>query len=167
MSTSATGGTILVRALGAAGTYKVAGWYNKADLVADLERIRLVHQGKVGVKVVNNLGEDAGEVDRVDSAELQVLVSFSVAKQDLDNVLAVVKGSINGEVVDISVGARRHLGLLDGADAAFGVEDGDCDILLSLQAVDSSRAGLKCQYMNLRDVIGSHTSPLVAPTTVR
>lgn len=56
--------------------------------------------------------------------------------------LAVVKGSLNGQVVDVGILASRHLRLLDGADAALGVQDEDGDILLSLQAVDGSRSGL-------------------------
>lgn len=45
--------------------------------------------------------------------------------------LAVVKCTIHGEVVDVGVGACCHLGFLDGADAAFRVENGHGDILLS------------------------------------
>lgn len=54
--------------------------------------------------------------------------------------LAVVKGTRDGEVVDICVEDSRHLGLLDGAHAALGVQDEDGDILLAAKAVDGSRA---------------------------
>lgn len=56
--------------------------------------------------------------------------------------LAVVKGSLNSQIVNIGILAGRHLRLLDGADAALGVQDEDGDILLSLQTVDGSRSGL-------------------------
>jgi hypothetical protein len=45
--------------------------------------------------------------------------------------------------VDIGILAGRHLRLLDGADAALGVQDEDGDILFALQAVDGSRSRLQ------------------------
>lgn len=62
--------------------------------------------------------------------------------QGLTTYLAVVKGAGDGEVVDVLVEDGGHLGLLDGADAALGVQDEDRDVLLAAQAVDGGRASI-------------------------
>lgn len=67
--------------------YKVACWHDEPHLVADLEVFGLLRQSKVRLEVVDNLGQYPGEVDRVDSSELEVLVGLGVAKQRLDDVL--------------------------------------------------------------------------------
>ena len=68
---------------------KVSGGDDEADLVADLEGGGLLGEGEVGVEVVDDLGEDAGEVDGVDGAELEGGVGLGVAKQGLDDVLPI------------------------------------------------------------------------------
>jgi hypothetical protein len=42
---------------------------------------------EVGVEVVNDLGENTGPVDRVDSSESVCGVEFNVGKERLDRVL--------------------------------------------------------------------------------
>lgn len=86
----------------------------------------------------------------------------------LDTHLAVVKCSFNGKVVHIRICASCHLQLLNGADAALGVQDEDGDILLALETVNGSGSGL----VSVRTIVvqngeGDLTSPLVAPTTVK
>jgi hypothetical protein len=44
--------------------------------------------------------------------------------------------------VDVLVEDGGHLGLLDGADAALGMQDEDRDVLLAAQAVDGGGAGV-------------------------
>jgi hypothetical protein len=66
---------------------KVSCGDDKADLVADLEVGVLSGEGEVGVEVVDDLGEDSGEVDGVDGAELEVLVGVWVTEEGLDDVL--------------------------------------------------------------------------------
>lgn len=56
--------------------------------------------------------------------------------------LAVVKGAGDSKVVDVVIQNGSHLGFLDGAHTALGVEDEDGDILLASQAVDGGRAGV-------------------------
>jgi hypothetical protein len=60
----------------------------------------------------------------------------------LDTHLAVVKCSFNGKIVHIRICASCHLQLLDGADAALGMQDEDGDILLALETVNGSGSGL-------------------------
>lgn len=43
----------------------------------------------------------------------------------LNTYLAVIKGSLDSKVVDVGIQAGCHLCLLDGADAALGVQDED------------------------------------------
>lgn len=66
---------------------KVSCGHDEADLVANLEVGVLSGEGKVGVEVVDDLGEDSGEVDGVDGAELEVLVGVGVTEESLDDVL--------------------------------------------------------------------------------
>jgi hypothetical protein len=66
---------------------KVSGGDDEADFVADLEGGGLLGEGEVGVEVVDDLGEDSGEVDGVDGAELEGGVGLGVAKEGLNDVL--------------------------------------------------------------------------------
>lgn len=68
---------------------KVSGGDDEAHLVADREGGGLLGEGEVGVEVVHDLGEDAGEVDGVDGAELEGGVGLGVAKEGLDDVLSI------------------------------------------------------------------------------
>ena len=56
--------------------------------------------------------------------------------------LAIIKGSLNGNVVHISVLDSGHLSLLDRADLALGVHDEHADILLAAQTVNSCGASV-------------------------
>lgn len=56
--------------------------------------------------------------------------------------LAVVKCSFNGKVVHIRICASCHLQLLNGADAALGMQDEDGNILFALETVNGSGSGL-------------------------
>ena len=56
--------------------------------------------------------------------------------------LAIVKGTLDGKVVNVGVEDGGHLGLLDRADTALGVQDEDGDILLAAQTVDGSGSGV-------------------------
>jgi hypothetical protein len=62
--------------------------------------------------------------------------------------LAVVESTRNSQVVDVLFCAGRHLHLLDRANAALGVEDGDCDIFLAAETVNSGGAGLKISILS-------------------
>ena len=88
------------------------------------------------MEVVDYLGEYAGPVDGVDGAQVEGGVGVGVGKKRLDDVLAVVEGARDGEVVHVLVEDGGHLGLLDGADAALGVQDEHRDVLLASETVD-------------------------------
>ena len=100
---------------------------------------------EVRIEVINNLSENPGQIDRVYSAEVQAAVCISIAEQSLDDVLiihfsqltrsevlacglhvaylTIVKGSFEGQIVDILLGNRNHLSSLDGADAPIGMQN--------------------------------------------
>lgn len=94
------------------------------------------------MEIVCYLREDAGPIDGVDGGEVMGLVGFWVGEEGFDEVLAVVKGAFHGEVVHVCVEDGGHLRLLDGGDAAFGVEDEDGDVGFAAEAVDGCGAGV-------------------------
>lgn len=88
------------------------------------------------MEVVDNLGQDSREIDRVDGTELECLVGVIIAKERFDNVLharshqpliykppfpasfgaphlAIIKRSRHGNVVYVSIETGRHLRFLD------------------------------------------------------
>jgi predicted methyltransferase MtxX (methanogen marker protein 4) len=105
-------------------------------LCSPVERILLPEKGKVRVKIVGYLGEDTGPVDTVHGAKVELFVEGFVGEDCFDNVLAVVKGAVYGEVVHVWVEDGAHLCFLDGRYSFVWVEDEDVDILLSPKAVD-------------------------------
>lgn len=70
------------------------------------------------------------------------LIDIRIGEQSLDDILAVVEGTLNSEVVHIGIKHTRHLGLLDRADLALGEKNEHGDILLAAQAIDSSRTSI-------------------------
>jgi hypothetical protein len=70
------------------------------------------------------------------------LIDIRVGEQGLDNILAIVEGSLDSEIVHVGIKHTSHLGLLDRADLALGEEDEYGDILLATQTVDSSRTSI-------------------------
>ena len=102
----------------------------------------LVRNAQVGPEVVRGLCQDAAPVDRVDGTEVDALPELLVVEGGLDDVLTIVKGTVDGDAVDIGVGDGGHLSLLDLTDAALGVEDDAVHTLLSAEAVNGSRTGV-------------------------
>jgi hypothetical protein len=56
--------------------------------------------------------------------------------------LAVIKGALHGDVVNIGVQNSGHLSFLNRADLALGVHNEHADILLASQTIDSSRSSV-------------------------
>jgi hypothetical protein len=50
--------------------------------------------------------------------------------------LAVIEGSFNSDIVYICVGDGGHLGLLNGRNPTFGMEDENRDVLFVPEAID-------------------------------
>lgn len=70
------------------------------------------------------------------------LVDIGIGKQSLDNVLTIVKGSLDSEIVDVGIKHTSHLCLLNRADLALGEQDEHRNILLATQAIDSGRTSI-------------------------
>ncbi len=97
---------------------------------------------QAAVDVIDHLGQDPGPVDRVDRPEVQGCLELDVAEDLFDDGLAVVEGTMDGDVEDIAVHDRGHLFFLDRADPFIGMEDEDADPLLAADAVDGGAAGV-------------------------
>jgi hypothetical protein len=95
---------------------------------------------EVRKEVVNRLSKDSGPVDGVYCSQAVFLVEFPISEESFDNVLylgsvrhwksvstlthlAVVERSFDRYIVDVFIGDRSHLGLLNGRDTALGMED--------------------------------------------
>lgn len=70
------------------------------------------------------------------------LINIRVGKQSLDNILTVVKGSLDSEVVHICIKHTSHLGFLDRANLALGEQNEHRNILLATETIDSGRASI-------------------------
>jgi hypothetical protein len=138
---------------------KVSGGDDVANLGGSSD---LVGEREVGREVVDDLGEDTGPVDGVNRTKVVGLAKNGMREKSLDNVLAVVESSLNGQIVDVVVENSGHLGLLDGGDLALGVKNENGNILLSAKTVNGSGAGVSTGSSNnsqgvaltiLRDVL--------------
>lgn len=70
------------------------------------------------------------------------LIDIRIGKQSLDNILAVVKGSLDSEIVHIGIKHTSHLRLLNRANLALGEKDEHRDILLATETIDSGRTSI-------------------------
>lgn len=96
---------------------------------------------EVSGEVVDDLSEDTGPVDRVDSTETVSSVELGIGEEGLDDALTSVKVRIlNGDAVNVGVGDGGHLSLLDRGHSAVGVEDENGDGRLGSETVDGSTA---------------------------
>lgn len=102
----------------------------------------LVRNAQVGPEIVRGLRQDTAPVDRVDGTEVDAVSELLVVEGGLYDVLAIVKGTVDGDAVDVGVGDGGHLSLLDLTDAALGVEDDTVHTLLATEAVNGSRTGI-------------------------
>lgn len=91
--------------------------------------------------------------NNIHCSQLDLLVGGVVAEKLLDNILAIVECAGNSQVVDVLLGASSHLCLLDGTDTTLGVQDGDRNILLAPESVDSSRSSVTTGGANDREVV--------------
>lgn len=93
-------------------------------------------------EILTDLSENTGPIDRVDGTNIVGLVDIRIGEYGLDDVLAVIKGAFDSEVVDIRIEYACHLRLLNGANLALGEENEDRHILLASQTIDGRRASI-------------------------
>lgn len=128
---------------------KIACRHHKADFITFLEILRL-GQGGVCVKVVSDLCQDSGPVDRVDGSYFMCPIDVGVAKKGLHEILAGVERAIGyGNAMDILVQHGCHLRFLDLTNFPTAWKhDDDGEISFSSKAVDSRRARVTASGSN-------------------
>ena len=116
---------------------EVPGGDDEGDIVA-------VVGGKLGegVHVIDALGEDAHDVDRVDRGEPHLLLEGKITHELLHDGLGIVEGSLDRDGIDVVRARAGHLALLQLGDAALRIEDEDLRALLPGETVDRRRAGV-------------------------
>lgn len=87
-------------------------------------------QLRIGGKVVDDLRYQATDIDGVGARKhraggLQTLGKLLIGKDALDGALSVVKVAADAADGDVVALLRGHLQVLDAADLALGIKDGD------------------------------------------
>ena len=85
---------------------------------------------RIGGKVVNDLRYQAADVDGVGARKhsaggLQALGKFLIGKDALDGTLSVIEVAADAADGDVVTLLRGHLQVLNAADLALGIKDGD------------------------------------------
>ena len=78
-----------------------------------------------------------------------------VSEGGLDDVLAVIEGSLDTDAVDVGVGDGGHLPLLNLANPAFWEHDEAVHVLLAAQTVNGGRA---CECFTITTTIITRNS---------
>ena len=92
--------------------------------------------------VINALGEDPDDVDRVNRREAHLVFELEVAHQLLHDGLAIVEGALDRNGENVFSSGAGHLALLQIGDAALGIENEDIDPILAGETVDGGGAGV-------------------------
>ena len=93
--------------------------------------------------VVDDLGHHPGPVDRVHGRQPHARSRNAlVGEQRLHEVLAVVEGALDGDVVDVGRVDRGHLAALHVAHPAGRVEHDDVEVRPADAGLDGGRAGV-------------------------
>ena len=108
---------------------KVAGRYAELHGVAGLDGAG-AQQLRIGGKVVDDLRYQAADVDGVGARKhraggLQALGKLLIGKDALDSTLGVVEVAADAAHGDVVALLRGHLQVLDAANLALGIKDGD------------------------------------------
>ena len=74
---------------------------------------------KVSREVVNDLGRNTSEVDRVDRPDIMFLLKFQIAGKLLDHLLTVVKSPVDRNIEYAVLYDGGHLTALKGRDTAI------------------------------------------------
>ena len=70
-------------------------------------------------KIVHNLSHEASPINRIHSPNLVLPLEVQIIRNRLDNVLAIIKHTLNRDVVNIRVLQTEHLRLLKRAHPAL------------------------------------------------
>ena len=108
---------------------KVAGGHTELYGVASLDSAG-AQQLRIGGKVVDDLRYQTADIDRVGARKhraggFQALGKLLIGKDALDGALGVVKVAADAADGDVVALLRGHLQVLDAANLALGIKDGD------------------------------------------
>ena len=96
----------------------------------------------VAGKVVHHLRQQTRPVDGVDRTNLVFALELEVVGHCFDDVLAIIKHALDGDVVDVGVLQAEHLCLLEGAHAAVWAGHEDAHALFATHGVLCGAAGV-------------------------
>ena len=122
---------------------EVSGRHRERDLEAGAFGLgQAVGVAQPRPHVVNDLGRDAAEVDRVHRAQAVRVLELQVGVQLLHQVLAVVERALDGDVVDVVVLQRVHLRALERAHASLRRQHEHRDAVAAAQRVLGGGSGV-------------------------
>ena len=99
-------------------------------------------EGDPAGDVVDRLGGDPRPVDRIHRGQPAIGAKPGVAEHRLHQVLAVVEGALDRDVVDVGGFDRGHLAALDLGHPVLGVQHEDLDPGAVAAGLDGRRAGV-------------------------
>ena len=97
---------------------------------------------EIALEVIDDLRRNPRPVDRIDGADLVLLLEGGVIGDCLHDVLRVVEHAGDSDVEDVGIGQRIHLGALEGAHLAVRREHEDLDVMLAPHRVLGGGAGI-------------------------
>jgi hypothetical protein len=86
------------------------------------------------------LGRDPTPVDAVDGSQMNRISKIHIIKACLDNVLAIIKGSLYCHTVNVGILDRGHLTFLNLADPTVRKENDTINTMFSPQAINGGTA---------------------------
>mmetsp|Transcript_54942 Transcript_54942/g.146541 ORF Transcript_54942/g.146541 Transcript_54942/m.146541 type:complete len:240 (+) Transcript_54942:1089-1808(+) len=102
--------------------------------------ITIWEEPEIRIEIIRDLEHDPCPVDGVHGAEAVGLLEVQVAKEALDDVLAVVERALDRDAVHVAVEHARHLLLLDLRHAALWKQDEALHVLLAAHPVNGRAA---------------------------
>src|SRR5579885_1269112 len=115
---------------------KVAGRHAKGDLPprrAESSRAR---------EIIDGLEKDAGEVNRIDAAEVELFAQGVVIEHGLDASLGIIERAFKRDHVNIGGPRRCHLAALDLRHAAVRIKDKDIGLRKAAEGLDGRSSGI-------------------------
>ncbi len=97
---------------------------------------------QVSLEVVDDLRHHPAPVDRVDAANAEAPLELEIARNALDDVLAIIEHAVKLEIKNIGVVQRIHLRALKFAHSSLGRQHEDIDALAPAHCVFRGRAGV-------------------------
>ena len=105
--------------------------------------------------VVDGLGHHPRPVDRVDRRQIVAIAEGGVVEHRLDEILAIVERSLDGDGVHVRRVDRGHLSALDVAGASERIQDHDVDVVAARHTVDRRRPGVAAGGADDRDPLAA------------